>query len=170
MDDGVLYVALLTGLPAQSETTVSSKSSALAAEPKASAKPSGRPVADDTSTTKTRRKSVADEGPEEDEEVQKPATRGKRGSKKASSDEPVEIEPKDWKKLAAGTTVLAKILDDEGEVMLDATNNNCEYFTVDVVKYDKKTGELTIEYHCDGEQTILQDGDQLFEYNLDVVS
>lgn len=178
--DGTLFVAVMTGLPQiedagaadePEEKTPASKT------PRAS-----RPVADDTAAKPTRRKAAAppvEEEPEDDEpEEQEEAPAPRRGAKEAATPRrpaakknagPVEILPEAWPKLAKGTTVLARVLNDEGEVMLDDKNNDCEYFTVDIVGYDRRTKELTVEYHVDGDQQVLQDGDQLFEYNADLV-
>lgn len=172
--DGTVFVAVLTGLPAVAvaETPADEE------EKPAPRKPS-RPVADDTKAEPKRRaaatKKAVEEPEEEPEEEadEEPAERQpakpRRAAAAKKSDEPVEILPKDWPNLKPGTTVLARVLADDGSVLTDESNNDCEYFTVDIVKYDKRSKELTIEYHVDGDHQVLQDGDQLFEYNEELV-
>ena len=171
VQNGTVFVAVLSGLPA-----VAAAEDEPAATEKEVRKPS-RPIADDTKAAPVKRRAAKpepepepeEEADEPEEESAAPVAKPRRAAAAKKSDEPVEILLKDWPKLAAGTTVLARVLADDGSVLTDESNNDCEYFTVDIVKFDKRSKELTIEYHVDGDHQVLQDGDQLFEYNEELV-
>jgi hypothetical protein len=167
LKDGVLFVALVSNLPAGD----SGESTDEPAPTKTAA--AKRPVADDTAPAGKNAAAPARKAAKAAEPVEAaPAARRKKAAPVETEDDspaaPEEIAPIDWKKLKAGTTLLARVLDEDGDPLLDASNNDSEYFAVDVVSVSK-SGEVTVEYHCDGEQTVLQEGDQLFEYNVDLI-
>lgn len=167
VQNGTLYVAVVTGLP---ETTDSGAGEEEEEKP-VKGKAASRPVADDTKPSGRTKKAVDPEPEPEEEQEEKPAptARKSRVSKPAKQEEPegpVEIPMTAWKKLKAGTTLLARVLTEDGEPMTDPDNDNSEFFSVEVIEVDK-AGNVTIMFHCDEEQTVLQEGDQLFEFNAD---